>query len=184
MSITRKLSRPCTHLWSHRFFYKVFVLYFIISLRKFWPPYLGNSTAAVRAALPSPTSACWVFSCFRNPLNSDMDYRIFNMRTWSFVCVRIHAGVGHTDSESAQHFFTLKNSWRGRGLNPGSLDLELNALPTEPPRHPHPNYHGVTSWLGHLARGCHGDLSVQGQQQQHLLLSASERDALRTQCVS
>ena len=30
-----------------------------------------------------------------------MDYRIFNMCT--FVCVRIHTGVGHTD-ESAQHF--------------------------------------------------------------------------------
>ena len=90
MSITRKLSRPCTHLWSHRFFYKVFVLYFIIPFRKFWPPYLGNTTAAVRAALPSPTSACWVLSCFRNPLNSDMDYRIFNMRTWSFLCERTY----------------------------------------------------------------------------------------------
>ena len=26
-------------------------------------------------------SACWVVSCFRNPPNSDMDYRIVNMRT-------------------------------------------------------------------------------------------------------
>ena len=26
-------------------------------------------------------SACWVFSCFCNPPNSDMDYRIFNVRT-------------------------------------------------------------------------------------------------------
>ena len=25
--------------------------------------------------------ACWVFSCFHNPLNSDMDYRIFYVRT-------------------------------------------------------------------------------------------------------
>ena len=44
---------------------------------------------------------CVVFSCFRNPPNSDMDYRIFNVRT--FLCVRTHTGVGHTD-ESAQHF--------------------------------------------------------------------------------
>ena len=44
------------------------------------------------------------FLCFHNPPNSDMDYRIFYVRTWSFVCVRIHTGVGHTDSESAQRF--------------------------------------------------------------------------------
>ena len=25
--------------------------------------------------------ACWVFYCFYNPPNSDMDYKIFNMRT-------------------------------------------------------------------------------------------------------
>ena len=25
-------------------------------------------------------SACWVFSCFGNPPNSDVDYRIFNVR--------------------------------------------------------------------------------------------------------
>ena len=39
-----------------------------------------------------------------------MDYRIFNMRTWSFLCVRIHTGGGggggHTNSESAQDFLT------------------------------------------------------------------------------
>ena len=36
----------------------------------------------------------------------NMDYRIFkfNFRTWSLLCVRIHMGVGYTDSESAQHF--------------------------------------------------------------------------------
>ena len=40
--------------------------------------------------LPSPTSACWVFSCFRNLQNSDMDYTMFNVCMWSFLCVRIH----------------------------------------------------------------------------------------------
>ena len=49
-------------------------------------------------------SAYWVFSCFRNPLNSDMVYRIFIVRTRSFLCLRVHTGFGHTDSESAQHF--------------------------------------------------------------------------------
>ena len=33
---------------------------------------------------------CAVFSCFRNPPNSDMDYRVFIMRT--LLCVRIHTG--------------------------------------------------------------------------------------------
>ena len=32
-------------------------------------------------------SACWVFSCFRNPPNSDLDYMIFNVRTRSLLCV-------------------------------------------------------------------------------------------------
>ena len=34
------------------------------------------------------TSACWFVARFHNPSNSDKDYRIFNVRTWSFVCVR------------------------------------------------------------------------------------------------
>ena len=42
------------------------------------------------------TSVCWIFSCFHNQPNSDMGglYRVFNVRAWSFVCVRIHTGVG------------------------------------------------------------------------------------------
>ena len=48
---------------------------------------------------------CAVLSCFRNPPNSDIDYRIFNMRT--LLCMRIHTGVGHTDNESA-HFDSEK----------------------------------------------------------------------------
>ena len=47
-------------------------------------------------------------SCFRNPPRSHMDNRIFNVRT--FFCVRLQTGVGHTDCESAQHF------WLGKTL--------------------------------------------------------------------
>ena len=37
---------------------------------KLGPPYLGKTTAAARAALPCPTSACCqVFSCFRNSMH-------------------------------------------------------------------------------------------------------------------
>ena len=45
-----------------------------------------------------------------------MDYRVFNVHTWSFLWVRIHTGVGHTtaasqhnifDSEELSHFFLM-----------------------------------------------------------------------------
>ena len=62
------------------------------SFGKFGQPYLGKATAEARAALPSLTSACWVFSCFCNPPNSDMDDRIFNVRMSSFICIA-HAGI-------------------------------------------------------------------------------------------
>ena len=83
-------------------------IYTLMYRGKFGPPDPGKATAAARAALPSPTSACWVFLCFRNPPDSDMDYRIFNVCMWSFLCVHVHTGVGHTDSESAQLFLLEK----------------------------------------------------------------------------
>ena len=58
------------------------------------------------------------------------------------VYISIHTGVGHTDSESAQYYLTRKNShkcflcsWRRRASNLVSLNLESDALPTEPTRH-------------------------------------------------
>ena len=47
-----------------------------------------------------------MFSCFSNPSNSNIDYRIFNVHM--FLCMRIHTGVGHTDIESAQLFDSEK----------------------------------------------------------------------------
>ena len=48
------------------------------------------------------------FSCFHNPPNSDMDYKIFNVRIRDHSYVRIHPGVGQTDSKRAQHFWLGK----------------------------------------------------------------------------
>ena len=80
-----------------------FLIHFITLFGKFGPSYLRKATAASRAALTqSYKCICWVFSCFRNPPNSDIDYRIFNVRTWSLLCVRIHAGVLDT-SAAIQH---------------------------------------------------------------------------------
>ena len=81
------------------------------------------------------------FSCFRNPSNSNMDYMICYVRTRLFLCVRVHTGVGHTDSAASQHnifdsekleFFVF--FWRDSNL--GSWNLESNALAIEAPRHP------------------------------------------------
>ena len=44
------------------------------------------------------------FLFFHNAPNCDMDYKVFNVRTRAFLCIRVHTGVGHTD-ESAQHFW-------------------------------------------------------------------------------
>ena len=67
---------------------------------------MGNSGCFPRgkpAATEShyPTySACWVFQCFRNPPNSDMDYWIFNVSTDVNACV-CKRGCKDTVRESA-----------------------------------------------------------------------------------
>ena len=53
-----------------------------------------------------PLFLCAVFSCLRNPPHSDIDYRIFNVHTWSFSCVRIHTGQ-HFDSEKLSKTFLV-----------------------------------------------------------------------------
>ena len=41
--------------------------------------------AATESRYPT-YGACWVFWCFHNSPNSDMDYRIFNVRTYVNAC--------------------------------------------------------------------------------------------------
>ena len=92
-------------LWNHEilqmqmFLAKIeknfFFAHFSTSFGKYGLHYLRKAIGATRAALPSPTSACWVFLCFCNPPNSDMDYRIFNVHMWSLLCVHIYTqGLG------------------------------------------------------------------------------------------
>ena len=101
-------------------------------------------------------SACWVFSCFRNPPNFDMDYRIFIMHTWSFLCARVHTGgwphqqqVGSTFWLGKTHKFWVC-SWRDSNL--GLLDLESDALPIEPSRHPQTNQRNTPTLHMHMVR--------------------------------
>ena len=90
----------------------------------------GKRAATVRR----PTQVlflCAVFSCFRNPPNFYMDYRIFNVRTvrdHSYACVHTR-GLStpktsqHNifDSELKSHFVFLCS---GRDSNLWSLDFE------------------------------------------------------------
>ena len=99
-----------------------------------------KATATARAALlPSPTSACWVFSCFRNPPNTDMDYRIFNMRTWSLLLLLYRRGWAYRQRVSTT-VLTRKKSFRFlvllTGFELGPWTVKSDALPTEPPRRP------------------------------------------------
>ena len=81
-------------------------------------------------------SACWIFSCFRNPPISDIDYNILNVHTRSFLCVRITRGLG-TLTASQHVIFDLKKTGHFflallMGFELGSLgswNLESDALP-------------------------------------------------------
>ena len=100
-----------------------------------------------KTALPS----CWwflfflcaVFSCFRNPPNSDWNTGSLTCRVRSYACVYTRRGWG-TPTASQHNILTRKNSHKfflcsGRDSNLWSwnpLDLEADALPNEPPRPP------------------------------------------------
>ena len=85
-----------------------------------------------------------VFSCFRNPPNSDMDYMIFTVRTHVIIVQReytlIHTGGLHTARESVEHVLTRKNSqvfflcsWPGSNLGRGiHWIFSQGLLPIEP----------------------------------------------------
>ena len=100
-------------------------------------PFLSSPPLGQPHSVFGGASACRLLSSFHNLPKSDMDYRIFNVRTWSFVCVRIHTGLG-TPTASQHYLFDLKFLLvLLTGFEPWSLDLQPNVLTTEPTRHPH-----------------------------------------------
>ena len=88
----------CTFIWGLNPFCILYFLHFAVPMGI--SP-MGNSgrfpegkPAATESRYPTLINhkrACWVFSCFHNPPNSDM---IINVRAWSFLRVGIHTGVG------------------------------------------------------------------------------------------
>ena len=80
----------------------------MIPFGKFGPPYLGMATSAARAALPSHTSTCWVFSFSCNSPNPDMDYRIFKVRKhYVIILMRVytHGGWAYRQRVSTTFWF-------------------------------------------------------------------------------
>ena len=105
-----------------------------------WTSPMGNSGCFSRGKPVATESryptygACRVFWCFDNPPNSDMDYGIFNMRTYvnAYNCTK-----GCTDivRESKLKVDWEKNPLPHRGIEPASAACRSDDLPTEP--HPH-----------------------------------------------
>ena len=65
----------------------------LIPCRKFGPPYLWVRLKQPQEQRsdqpPCLTSACWVFSCFHNQPNSDMDYTIVNVRAHAIILMHV-----------------------------------------------------------------------------------------------
>ena len=88
-----------------------FFLFFVFFFLTIYSSLSGNSgrlawvikaTAAAGAALPSHTSACCVFSCFRYPHNSDMDYRISKLSRFGYTLINMQ-GKSLKQKDSNRH---------------------------------------------------------------------------------
>ena len=101
---------------------------------------MGNSgclaqgkPAAAESRYP-PHGACWEFQCFHNTPNSDMDCRIFDVRTVVNACDSAR-GCTDTVSVCTESRLWEKNPLLHRGTEPASAVSRSDALPTE--LHPH-----------------------------------------------
>ena len=92
--------------------------------------YPGKTTAAARAALSSPTSACWVFSCFRNPPNFDTDYRSITCVVIILLRAYTHGSLAHRQRVSTT-FLTRENSLNFSCAPDGTrTSVNMNLSPT------------------------------------------------------
>ena len=77
-------------------------------------------------------SACWVVSCFHNPPNHDMDYRIFIIHAYVSILVSVCWAYWQRVGTTFWLGKTLTNfTCAPDGIWP--LDLKADALPIEPP---------------------------------------------------
>ena len=80
--------------------------------------------------------ACWVFQCFHNPPNSDMDYGIFNVRTNVNAC---DCARGCTDTvresglkvHSRRKIHCRTGEWNPRQQRAGPALYQLSYIPSQ-----------------------------------------------------
>ena len=122
--------KSCLGTWTLFFFF----LYF---LQLYCPT--GNSPTEKPGCLhrgkPAATGsrhtnygACWVFQCFHNPPNSDMNYEIFNVHTDVNACDCTRGMYGHRKRVCTESWLWDKNPLPHRGIEPASATFRSDAL--------------------------------------------------------
>ena len=88
---------------------------------------LRGKPAATESRYPT-YCACWMFKCFHNPPNSDMDYRIFNVCTDANVCDCTRGCTGTRKRVCTESWLWEKNLLPHRGIEPASAAWRSDAL--------------------------------------------------------
>ena len=81
---------------------------------------LPQGRPAVKNSRYPTYGACWVFWCFHNPSNSEMDYRIFKMRTDVNACVCTWGCTDTSKRVCTESRLWEKNPLLHRGIKPAS----------------------------------------------------------------
>ena len=83
--------------------------------------------AATESRYPT-YGACWVFCCFFNPPNSEMDYGIFNVRTDGNACDCTRGCTNTSKRVCTESWLLEKNPGPHRGIEPASAACQSDAL--------------------------------------------------------
>ena len=107
-----------------------------VSCGKFGWRYLGKATAAARAALPIPNSACGSFVCPYKGTAAKQRCGIFNVRTDVNACDCTWRLYGYRTRVCTESSLWEKNHLPHRGIESALAACRSGALPTE--LHPRP----------------------------------------------
>ena len=134
LSLCSLTSTDLEHWLSFFFFFNFLNFYFLqlYCFNAIFP--MGNpgcfhwlKPAATGSCYPT-YCACWVFYCFHNPPNFDMDYRLFHVRTDVNAC---DCTRGCTDTRKrvcTESWLWEKNPSPHRGIEPASAAWRSGAL--------------------------------------------------------
>ena len=88
----------------------------------------AGATAIIQLIIFVAYSACWVCLCCHNPLNSDMDYRTFIVRTDVNACNCMQGVYGHWKRVCTESWLWEENSLPHQGIEPASVAWWSGAL--------------------------------------------------------